>query len=117
MVGPPNLLFLLEDELDIFDLDEEIKSFRKWYRIPVTKNLYVISFNTTKRNRRLANKVKNEIEIADSKAIVKYSVYVCKNVDGIGEYLFVHHDGKDECTDVLMQVHNIMVENDYDDTI
>jgi hypothetical protein len=107
--GPHDLLSLLKKELDEFDLDEHAKSMRRWCRISPMKTLYVVHFNSTEQNKQLADNIKMEIANLDPKAVVKYSEYMVEDIDKIGQYLIIHYSGERGCTDVLAELHKILL--------
>ena len=113
--GPSDILSLLEDEFGEDYLDEDLKSFRKWFRISPKKNIYIIYFNDQYKRKLcfnddcdhmscLADKIKTKIESIDSKAVVKYSRYCTEHIDGIGQYLFINHSGTDGCIKTLKEI-------------
>ena len=79
------------------DLDKTFKTLKRFHRVPPTKNLYVMHYNTSTKNMGLAKKIKNELIFIDPKAVVSNSKYVVEYVDehDIGEYFLIQHCGKE----------------------
>ena len=111
IIGPSNLFSILENELDLFDLNDQIKTMRKWHRVPPTKNLYIVNYNNSKQNLLLYEKIKNKLKQIDPKAVITASEYMVNSVDSIspdGQYLFVHSDQKDECIGIMQNLLNLL---------